>query len=265
MSKPPSPANDSSETASSGGGLTRYQKFKPLTIRRDQLKEAPYNPRKIDAHARRKLEKSLKRHGLVETIVYNERTGNIVGGHQRLSIIDALEKRPDYELTVAAIDVDEQTERELNILLNNPNAQAEWDLEKLAQLLAHEVEVENTGFDPIDLEIMFDDKDLSRLFAAENDPAKPIIEDLAANKEKYKALKLASAAAAAENSDPEFYVVLVFADRAEVEAFCKLIGQPEERYLNGRRIAAMIPQETGQKKSPEAEASGDVGQAASAA
>ena len=61
----------------------------------------------------------------------NKRTGlTVVSGHQRLSVMDELQKFPDndYRIRVDVIDVDEKQEKELNILMNNPNAQGTWIL-----------------------------------------------------------------------------------------------------------------------------------------
>ena len=45
--------------------------------------------------------------------------------------MDELQKFPenDYRIRVDVIDVDEKQEKELNILMNNPNAQGSWDYE----------------------------------------------------------------------------------------------------------------------------------------
>src|SRR5688572_26248431 len=99
--------------------LSRYQKFEAVTISRAEIKNAPYNPRKITEHARQKLKAKIKASGLVMTLVWNRRTGNLVGGHQRISILDELEKSQNYLLTVSAIDVDDKQEKELNLFLNN--------------------------------------------------------------------------------------------------------------------------------------------------
>ena len=69
----------------------------PVTIKRDQAKAAPYNPRSIDGPARRKLEKAIRDFGLVDRPVWNRRTGNIVGGHQRVDILDEIKGGTDYE------------------------------------------------------------------------------------------------------------------------------------------------------------------------
>lgn len=51
------------------------------------LKHADYNPRKITGEQLRKLKKALIEFGDLSGIVFNRRTGNVVGGHQRLKCL----------------------------------------------------------------------------------------------------------------------------------------------------------------------------------
>ena len=55
-----------------------------------ELQPAPYNPRleltRDDPHYR-KLKRSIERFGLVEPLLWNKRTGFLVGGHQRLRVL----------------------------------------------------------------------------------------------------------------------------------------------------------------------------------
>lgn len=92
--------------------ITKYQKFKTVTIHRGLLVDAPYNPRKINDKQRAGLRKNLKRVGLIQPIVWNENTGNIVSGHQRIAILDDLMGTSDYEIDVTCVSLDEKTERE---------------------------------------------------------------------------------------------------------------------------------------------------------
>jgi hypothetical protein len=66
------------------------EKYEILEIHRTQINNAPYNPRQISDKARKMLQKNLATVGLLSPIVWNQRTGNIVAGHQR---IDAMDKR----------------------------------------------------------------------------------------------------------------------------------------------------------------------------
>lgn len=146
---------------------SKYQSFDTETISRDMIKNAPYNPRIMDAGAKKRLKKNIAKHGLVSALTWNKRTGNLVGGHQRLEQLDALEKSKDYELTVCVVDVDEREEAALNVQLNNPSMQGEWDIDKLANI-SEEFDLDlsdDLGFTETDIDFMFDGDDrFSQLF-----------------------------------------------------------------------------------------------------
>lgn len=113
---------------------SKFQKFDTDVISRSQIKGAEYNPRIISEDAKKRLRKMIAKHGLVQPLVWNRRTGNLVAGHQRLAALDSLERSQNYDLQVAVVDVNEREERVLNVQLNNPSMQGEWDLDKLAEL-----------------------------------------------------------------------------------------------------------------------------------
>lgn len=98
-----------------------------------KLVPADYNPRKISDKELAGLQKSLERFGLQEVIVWNKRSGRVVGGHQRLRIIAAMATK-STRVPVAVVDLPEKEEKLLNVTLNNPHIQGEFDDEKLAAL-----------------------------------------------------------------------------------------------------------------------------------
>lgn len=114
--------------------LTRYEAFTTARVDRSAIKEATYNPRSIDADAAERLERAVKR-GLVQPIVWNRRTGNLIGGHQRLARIDELEGTKPFSLTVAVVDCDEVEEKRLNVELNNPDLMGQFDVPRLEDVL----------------------------------------------------------------------------------------------------------------------------------
>jgi hypothetical protein len=123
-----------------------------LTIRTlpiDALIPAPYNPRKpLTAKALAKLKTSLQTFGLVEPLVWNERTGHIVGGHARLRILKELGYA---ELPVSVVQLDDDREKALNVMLNNLEAQGRYDREALFAVLEPLKDFpafDLTGFDP---------------------------------------------------------------------------------------------------------------------
>ena len=135
--------------------LTKYQKFETKTISRANIQGAPYNPRRISDAAKKKLRDNIKRVGLLDTIVVNKRTMNIVSGHQRVAILDTLERKKDYAITVAMVDLSEKEEVEQNLFFNNAKAMGEFDPHLLAEIFeTTDIEVDCTGFELPDLGIL---------------------------------------------------------------------------------------------------------------
>lgn len=132
---------------------TKYQSFEALDIHRSQIKNAPYNPRTIKDKARAGLKKNLKKRGLMTTLVWNKQTGNLVSGHQRLALIDALEGTQDYSITVAVVDIDLKTEKEQNIFFNSTTVQGVFDFNALYDVL-EDIDPFAAGLDENDLRII---------------------------------------------------------------------------------------------------------------
>jgi hypothetical protein len=138
---------------------SRFQKFEVVEMNRSQIKTAPYNPRRIDPAARKNLIRSLKNHGMIETLVYNKVTGNLVSGHQRLSVLDDLHEGKDYKMQFAVVEMTEVEEMQANIAMNNQFMQGEFDLRKLSDLVSEQDDVpaflEGAVLRTEDLEVMF--------------------------------------------------------------------------------------------------------------
>lgn len=97
------------------------------------LNPAPYNPRvelKPTDPEYQHIKNSLDSFGYLDPIVWNERTGNIVSGHQRFKI---LTDEGATELLVRVVDFDEDTEKACNLAMNK--AVGLWDDAKLNALL----------------------------------------------------------------------------------------------------------------------------------
>jgi hypothetical protein len=124
---------------------------------------APYNPRKISESELGLLRQSLREFGLVQPVIVNAQTGNIVGGHQRVL---AAQMELISDLDVVWVDLDPTREKQLNLALNKISG--EWDDEKLRDvLLALDEEGAGlglTGFEDAELErimgSVFDEVDL---------------------------------------------------------------------------------------------------------
>ena len=124
------------------------------TLKVIKINPAVYNPRKDlkpgDTEYE-KLKKSILEFDMVEPLVWNKRTGNLVGGHQRLKILKELNIE---NVEVSVVDLSEVKEKALNLALNK--IQGEWDFPRLKDLLEEldtgDFDIEITGFDPKEIE-----------------------------------------------------------------------------------------------------------------
>jgi ParB-like chromosome segregation protein Spo0J len=121
----------------------------------ERLNPAAYNPRQDLQPGDREYEKiarSIEEFGYVEPVVWNKRTGNLVGGHQRLKV---LTDKGHKQIETTVIDISEHEEKILNVALNKITGR--WDIEKLADLLT-EInalgELDSTGFDDWELDAL---------------------------------------------------------------------------------------------------------------
>ena len=130
------------------------------------MKPAKYNPRKDlkpGDPAYEKIRRSLHEFGYVDPVIWNEVTGNIVGGHQRYKVLTA-EGATEIDCVVVHIE-NPQEEKALNIALNK--AVGEWEPVALADLLndlkLSGYDVDATGFDAAEIDDLFSrvhDKDV---------------------------------------------------------------------------------------------------------
>lgn len=84
----------------------------------ERIYAAPYNPqfdlRPGDPDYDR-LKRSLEEFSFVEPLVWNRRTGHLVGGHQRLEILGA---RGVKRVEVSVVGLPPEREQALNVALN---------------------------------------------------------------------------------------------------------------------------------------------------
>ncbi len=132
------------------------------------LKPASYNPRKITPKKLDDLGKSMKEFGDLSGIIKNIRTGNLIGGHQRLKHFDpewsiTKRKHTDDTGTVAVGEIDspfgiwayrevdwpEDREKTANIAANKHGG--EFDMSALKSLVFElkdsDTDIKLTGFD----------------------------------------------------------------------------------------------------------------------
>ena len=122
-----------------------------------KLNPAKYNPRKNlkpgDSEYE-KLKRSIDEFGYVEPIIWNKKTGNVVGGHQRYKILRGMGLS---EVECVVVDLDEIREKALNVALNKTGG--EFDIPLLTDLLKDlsdsDFDATLTGFDLTEMDELF--------------------------------------------------------------------------------------------------------------
>ena len=239
---------------------SKYIKSESVELKRSAINLADYNPRLISDEARKNLKRGIKKYGLVGGIIANKQTGmTLVSGHQRLSVMDELNKYPanDYILRVDIIDVDSTKEKELNILLNNPNAMGSWDMDALAELIP-DIDYKAAGLTEEDLSLigcdfLFQTEEESNLADSLNDVMAPIQEMKASDKAERQLEKAEKVAhmkdlkkqvredSAEKAQDMEAYVMLSFSTYEAKTTFMQRFGyDKDEKFITGEIFSEII-------------------------
>jgi hypothetical protein len=218
---------------------SRFEKFTIEVVERKALVDAPYNPRHLSDNARARLKKIHAAHGRVAPVVWNRRTGHVVGGHQGLHILDSMEGSHDYRLTVAAVDVELAEEKALNVALNNGEAQGEWDLEALKAVLGEaEVKKLETGFELAELYQLFGGNPEALDGEQAEALGQALSESQAKWKEVHKGLK--------QRDNPHFYLLVVFPHYEARKAFTDRLRMGDNRYVAPDVLEAAILESRGE-------------------
>lgn len=140
----------------------------------------------------------------------------------------------NYELTVCVVDVDEREEAALNVQLNNPSMQGEWDFDKLA-MMSEEFELDlkdDMGFTESDIDFMFEGDDrFSQLFDTQEG------EDMRGDLNKVKEARKKSVDNLKDRNNIDWYTVIVFETEADRDAFMKEISIPKyEKYITEDQV-----------------------------
>lgn len=225
----------------SASELHPAQKFVVERRHRRDFKNAPYNPRSIDDHARKKLKRNLKKKGLLDTLVWNKRTGNIVSGHQRLDILDEDSKTgDDYTLDVSVVDLSLKEEMEQNIFFNNRSAQGTDDIDALGKMILEDkVDYHEAGFDDMDIQLKFEGTEYAVTMFDEDKAPSSVKDDLEqlAEIQRMKRERKEHRERDQDANDPEFYAVVVFPDRDAQSRFMERVGgDKNDRYVDGVRL-----------------------------
>ena len=115
-----------------------------------------------------KINKSVEKFGQLDPIIFNTRTRKILGGHQRLKVLDSQGYTELFTVTLGAYtwafaetdlkELSEKEENAANIALNK--VQGDWDIDQLTinlQELKLDDMLEFTGFDDVEFDTIIRD------------------------------------------------------------------------------------------------------------
>ena len=100
-------------------------------------------------------------------------------------------KENDYTLRVELINVDEKTEKSLNVALNNPNIGGQWDYDKMRELIP-DIDYKDAGLTEADLnmigvDFLLQTEEENDLANALEDMMSPVTEKKEAEREQRQA------------------------------------------------------------------------------
>jgi len=123
--------------------VARIKRPKVQTVSIAELHPAEYNPR-ADLQPGdpdyENIRQSIETYGLLDDIIWNKRSGNVIGGHQRLKVLAAAGIE---SVDVKVVDLSPGEERSLNIMLNK--AVGRWDEPRLLDLIDELGEMKDAG------------------------------------------------------------------------------------------------------------------------
>lgn len=138
--------------AAAAGGPTTWADMAVEYVDPRTIKADPRNPRQITPANRERLRGIIRRYGFVEPFLLRAEDGELIGGHQRLTI--AIEEGYATVPVVRRTGLTKPEARALGIALNNPAAQGLYDEDALRAMLGDLHDdglLDVTGFEDADL------------------------------------------------------------------------------------------------------------------
>jgi hypothetical protein len=249
-------------------------------MKRSEISACPFNPRKISPYNRRKLRDKIQKTGLLNALVFNRKTGHLLSGHQRLSILDDLEGNDRYEMDVNVVDLPESEEKSMVVFFNNAmQTQGEYDWQQFDDALrAGEIDIEDCGFTLDGLSLVYDETGLEAWFLPGASEEAPAVEELdaiieegvdaeqaeeeerntAEEIEGFRARKKAYDAQQAAENSAHFVLTIIFPDEAHKAAYAKLCGLSlDVKYIDARDLV-LAPRVDWEQISDEAQKFADL-------
>lgn len=245
-----------------------FDNSRNVELKRSQIKLADYNPRHISPEGKANLKRSIKKYGVLGGIVVNAQTGNtLVGGHQKILIADEIYGYPetDYALRAELINVDEKTEKQINVTLNNPNVGGDWNYDKLRELIP-QIDYKDVGLTDEDLSMIGCDflfqseaevgmanelfetmQPLAEAHQAELESARQerLANQILEREDKIQAMKDLKAQvkekASQEAQNMDAYIMISFSTYDAKASFCERFGYHEaDKFIKGEDFEARL-------------------------
>jgi len=143
--------------------LTRWPIRK---VRLSDAKPMPRNPRMIGDKALSGLEHCMERFGYVEPIVWNEKTGHIIGGHQRYK---TLVGSGVQESMMVVVSLEPEEEKAANAVLNNPKIEGTWN-DSALELLSRVEDASEELFKALNMDVLKNSLEMAPRASGESPP-----------------------------------------------------------------------------------------------
>ena len=215
--------------------MSKTESYEMRAVKRSEINLADYNPRQIDKETRNRLKKGLKKFGLVTPLLVNVSDMTLISGHQRISVMDELEKYPDndYELNVSVVFLSKEDEMALNVQMNNTSMMGEFDVTGLTNMIDLGANVSDFGFSESDIDIMFGDNPDIVDFLSDSEEVEKSKEEI----QKVRDHRQEMTKEQKEQNSASYYFIVVCASSGEKKELMNKMGVPEyEEFVDSKYL-----------------------------
>lgn len=215
--------------------MSKTESYEMRVVKRSEINLADYNPRQIDKETRNRLKKGLKKFGLVSPLLVNGANMTLISGHQRISVMDELEKYPDndYELNVSVVFLSKEDEMALNVQMNNTSMMGEFDVAGLTNMIDLGANVSDFGFSESDIDIMFGDNPDIVDFLSDSEEVEKSKEEI----QKVRDHRQEMTKEQKEQNSASYYFIVVCASSGEKRELMNKMGVPEyEEFVDSKYL-----------------------------
>lgn len=215
--------------------MSKTESYEMRVVKRSEINLADYNPRQIDKETRNRLKKGLKKFGLVSPLLVNGANMTLISGHQRISVMDELEKYPDndYELNVSVVFLSKEDEMALNVQMNNTSMMGEFDVAGLTNMIDLGANVSDFGFSESDIDIMFGDNPDIVDFLGDSEEVEKSKEEI----QKVRDHRQEMTKEQKEQNSASYYFIVVCASSGEKKELMNKMGVPEyEEFVDSKYL-----------------------------